>query len=577
MAQQRRRAAALKAVESVKEDLATVSVTQKDDNDKSNAKLALGRSAPESKVAQAVQLPKSAKITAHTGLDLAHSTTSDCTVPASSSGGKKKVRKPKNGEKVAKVETNGQTTIPTSNKNGSETETAKPSQSLHTSNNLDTFEASVDMEGTKQTSLLGLPSDHNGPASDQKSDKHAAEVVPATISSSSASEHMEATVVPVAMNSWAGVCSPAPLRNISDSTTPQQEPVPKDATASSQTPTTFKTLSVRLKTPLSPPEFGVTSGQLAQGSNPSTSVAGNKSGDVQPASTPPPEKLQAVVDEVKHLVTSEMVLSEADFPALPPSSPPKTAASPSTSHARIAPASWKPDNTSPQKTSMPVIRAHSPVVNQPLDSLYVMIRQERQALLKGPKITIYSGTHAVTGIFKRAAMAVSSVLNAHFVKNPSSLEYHLSAEDTVTPGAIRYLLDTYLHAMNLDFEAHAALMQPTFSANITVLRAARKLGMEPYTRHILTSHVIYLKEHIPSYEEIDIIERNKTGEKDPLWTHMINHLCHARHHGYVQDPEEFEKFLEMHPVLKKAMAVTDKFFYGGSGRKGGEGLQRRGG
>jgi hypothetical protein len=214
------------------------------------------------------------------------------------------------------------------------------------------------------------------------------------------------------------------------------------------------------------------------------------------------------------------------------------------------------------KSEAPTREDLSVVFNQPLDNLYVMIRQEREVLLKGPQITVYSGKFAVGGIFKRAAMAASSVLNKHFVKNPGLLDYHLSTENIVDPDAIRYLLDTYIHEMSRVVVPYAAEVQDKFSKNIAILRAARKLGMEPYTKHILNVHVDYLKEFIPSYEEIAIVEFNKTSDKDPLWTNMLNHLTYARHNEYISDPYNFEVFLEKHPVLKRAMAIADRYFYG---------------
>jgi hypothetical protein len=85
--------------------------------------------------------------------------------------------------------------------------------------------------------------------------------------------------------------------------------------------------------------------------------------------------------------------------------------------------------------------------------------------------------------------------------------------------------------------------------------------MELYTKHILSVHVNYLKEYIPSYEEIAIVESNKTSDKDPLWTNMLNHLSYARHNEYIPDPYDFEAFLEKHPVQERAMAIADRYFY----------------
>jgi hypothetical protein len=61
----------------------------------------------------------------------------------------------------------------------------------------------------------------------------------------------------------------------------------------------------------------------------------------------------------------------------------------------------------------------SEVVDQRLDNLFYMIRQERLKLLTGPQITIYVGSTEIRGIYKRVALAASAVLSDFFTKNPS--------------------------------------------------------------------------------------------------------------------------------------------------------------
>jgi len=161
------------------------------------------------------------------------------------------------------------------------------------------------------------------------------------------------------------------------------------------------------------------------------------------------------------------------------------------------------------------------VVEQVLDNLLVMIRQERQALCTGPSITIYVGSIAIGGIYKRAAMASSSVLNKHFTKNPASTEYRFE-QDAISPESVHYLLITWMRETCQPFEAFAVPMQEAFSENIALLRAARLLGMERYAKHILSTYINYLKTELPTYEEITIVEKNATSDKDPLWTSMVS-------------------------------------------------------
>ncbi|KAH8708535.1 hypothetical protein GQ44DRAFT_559984, partial [Phaeosphaeriaceae sp. PMI808] len=200
-------------------------------------------------------------------------------------------------------------------------------------------------------------------------------------------------------------------------------------------------------------------------------------------------------------------------------------------------------------------------VDQELDDLLHMIRPQRQNLLKGPEVTVFIGSAAIAGIYKRVAMAASRVLNVHFTKNPESLEYHFG-QGSLAPAAVQFLLVTWPQDISDKFEAHAVRMFNTFDKNIALLRASRMLGMAPYTKHILRSYIDYLKTSLPSYEEITMVEKNAVSNKDPLFTNMVNHLCHDRHKKLIPDPEVFAKYPEKHSRLRLAMESTDKYFAG---------------
>ena len=215
----------------------------------------------------------------------------------------------------------------------------------------------------------------------------------------------------------------------------------------------------------------------------------------------------------------------------------------------------------PQPKVLCESQATGTMVEQPLDNLYVMIRQQRLKLLSGPLITIYIGDIELTGIFKRLAMACCSVLSKYFAKFPESLEYRF-APDSIAPAAVAYLLTKWAKDMSQNFETYAVHMQGSFAKDVALLRASRLLGMEPYTKHMLSTYTHYLKDSLPSYQEIEIVELNATSEKDPLWTHMVNHLCHDRHKKLIPDPENFAHFLEEHPRLKEAMKKADVYFAG---------------
>jgi hypothetical protein len=165
----------------------------------------------------------------------------------------------------------------------------------------------------------------------------------------------------------------------------------------------------------------------------------------------------------------------------------------------------------------------SEVVDQRLDNLFDMIRQERLKLLTGPQITIYVGSTEIRGIYKRVALAASAVLSDFFTKNPESSEFRFP-EGSVSPNAIRLLLVTWMKEACKEFELQEVTMRSSFAENIALLRASRLLGMERYVREILVAHVEYLQTELPSYEKIALVEQNARTDKDPLWTHMVSTL-----------------------------------------------------
>lgn len=252
-------------------------------------------------------------------------------------------------------------------------------------------------------------------------------------------------------------------------------------------------------------------------------------GDVKASAPAPAEKESSaqIKDDSAEQAKEDLAHTSTDayMAVTLPASPPQTPKSSSESHEKMA----KTPSTG-LRAAVPA-QPNSPselhVFNQGPDSLFDMIRQQREKLLDGPKITVYIGSTAVEGVYKRAAMASSSVLNRHFTNNPESAEYRFE-QGLVFPDAVRYLLVTWLPEACQGFEACAVRMRNTFGENVALLRAARLLGMERYASHILVIYRGYLKTELPSYEEIAIVEENASSDKDPLWTTMVSTHKHPR-------------------------------------------------
>ncbi|KAL5116421.1 hypothetical protein ACEQ8H_005657 [Pleosporales sp. CAS-2024a] len=220
--------------------------------------------------------------------------------------------------------------------------------------------------------------------------------------------------------------------------------------------------------------------------------------------------------------------------------------------------------TAPDDEAAPVIPEPPPpaMIQQALENMYLVSRPERQSYFRGARITIFIGSIEVHGIYKRVAMAASPVLHQHFSAAPaSSLECHFGA-GSADARAVRYLLVTWMEETSREFETLPVRFQDTFAHDVMVLQAARLLGMEAYTRDTLAVYIDYVKHAMPSYEEIGLIEQHRSGHRDPLWTTLINHLCHARHRNLIPDPDVFAAFLSRHPLLSDAMRSTDVYFAG---------------
>ncbi|KAF2249471.1 hypothetical protein BU26DRAFT_519528 [Trematosphaeria pertusa] len=277
--------------------------------------------------------------------------------------------------------------------------------------------------------------------------------------------------------------------------------------------------------------------------------------------------------------------TEVTAPAILSPTPSQTTASPSASDNPVTQSpsalkfpgsveTIKITTAEPMKQQAKKARTQSPVVEQEVDDLLQMSRPHRQTLFEGPQMVIYVGEKSVPNVAKRAAMAASRMLNDHFRKKPESLEYSFEA-GFVDLAAIRTLLVTWPLQSSKEFQAGEVPFQDTFEENMALLRAARFLGMERYTKTILKYHLDYLKTSLPEYSEIDTVERMATSDKDPLWTSMVNHLTHSRFKGFIPDPEEFAAFLDKHPKLKAAMEAADEFFKNSAAKEREKKDQRR--
>lgn len=188
-----------------------------------------------------------------------------------------------------------------------------------------------------------------------------------------------------------------------------------------------------------------------------------------------------------------------------------------------------------------------------------MPRHERSEMMAGPTIIIYIGDIAILNVARHVAVTLSKTLAAFFAEFPNDNSYRFEA-DLLDPRAVTTLLITWPQMTCGYSRAKQVRFQDHFHQDIAVLRAARFLGMEKYTNNILEAYIKYMKTQIPHYSEIAIVEDMRTSDKDPVWTSMVNHLCHLRHIGQIPDPEYFAEFLSQHPGLSATMVSVDQYF-----------------
>lgn len=202
---------------------------------------------------------------------------------------------------------------------------------------------------------------------------------------------------------------------------------------------------------------------------------------------------------------------------------------------------------------------HNTNIHQKVDNWLLMIRFERMELVKGPKISISIGDTTIPNIPRRAAMAVSQTLNKHFSTNTTGTNLHFEA-GTLRPEAVRMLLVAWLQETCNTFEAEEVPLRYHFRRDISILQAARLLGMEPYTKSIMHHYVDYLYTQMPDDHEMACVEELRTSDRDPVWTKMINNLSHLRHKKRMPDPDRFAEFLKGHPDIARAVDEADAYF-----------------
>ncbi|KAF2788355.1 hypothetical protein K505DRAFT_342158 [Melanomma pulvis-pyrius CBS 109.77] len=100
----------------------------------------------------------------------------------------------------------------------------------------------------------------------------------------------------------------------------------------------------------------------------------------------------------------------------------------------------------------------------------------------------------------------------------------------------------------------------SFAEDLALLRAAKLLGMHKYVQDIFNYRWGYLKNNIPTYEEIDVILSLALSREDPFFCCIAGRLAHLRLKKAIPNMGELDRYLAMNPCLGEAVSeCTEKF------------------
>ncbi|KAF2652985.1 hypothetical protein K491DRAFT_695139 [Lophiostoma macrostomum CBS 122681] len=183
-----------------------------------------------------------------------------------------------------------------------------------------------------------------------------------------------------------------------------------------------------------------------------------------------------------------------------------------------------------------------------------MTQAERQALGKGPTITVMIGNKQFHGVPKHMFMYVSPKVKAFFDDHAN--ESYLSLkEGQVAPAVMQVIVD-WLKNMCTSPKVYSLKLRGDTMQDLAIRRDCYYLGMEKYVAHFTKQYCDKVRSGFPSLENIALIEKS-TGDDDTLFRCMSNNLAVARVKNNIPEPEKFEAFLEKHPRLAQAIGSIE--------------------
>jgi hypothetical protein len=182
---------------------------------------------------------------------------------------------------------------------------------------------------------------------------------------------------------------------------------------------------------------------------------------------------------------------------------------------------------------------------------------ERQALRRGLGITIRCGSRWNFTMPWRLFQTISTESTNIDRRVPTQLEFHLPANIEQEP--FKVLVSWMLESMSA---RRVAYFQRTasFADNLSLVRAAKLLGMHVYVQRLFDYYWAYIKNNVPTYANMDVIDGLALDENDSFFGCLVGRLAHLRLTKKVEDVEGLERFLESRRRLGRAVKETMKEF-----------------
>ncbi|KAF2267716.1 hypothetical protein CC78DRAFT_576715 [Lojkania enalia] len=182
-----------------------------------------------------------------------------------------------------------------------------------------------------------------------------------------------------------------------------------------------------------------------------------------------------------------------------------------------------------------------------------MSLKQREELFRGPSISIYIGQVAVRHVPKRMFMQVSKKACNYFTQHPQ--ESSVQVAPTIAVPAVHHIVD-WLTDMGSCHKIYSIPFRgDNFMENLAVRRAARTLGMDRYVGHFTKHYCDYIRNGLPSFDNMALIEK-LCERDDAVFDCLANNLAHLKIMGQIPNVRVFDKFMEKHPRLASTVEMN---------------------